>query len=135
MTTSYIKPGFLISRVANPVLRRWGRVPALVVRGRTTGRELTVPLGEPLELEGRRYLVSGRGETHWVRNLRASGAGAFRIHGKTSAFRATELHGQDRARIVAAYRTKLGRRGERYFSELPDPAAHPVFRMDPIIED
>jgi hypothetical protein len=132
MTTTYIKPNFLLSRVANPVLRRWDRVPALVVRGRSSGRELTVPLGKPLEVDGRGYLVSGRGETHWVRNLRAAGQGAFRIHGRRTPFRATELYGRDRARIVTAYRTKLGKGVEPYFQQIPDPAAHAVFRMDPI---
>jgi hypothetical protein len=69
--SSYIRPEFLITHVANPVLRRLGRTPALVVRGRRSGQLLTVPMAEPLDLDGRRYLVSGRGQTNWVRNLRA----------------------------------------------------------------
>lgn len=31
---TYIRPGFLITYVANPIMRRLGGVPALIVRGR-----------------------------------------------------------------------------------------------------
>jgi len=78
--TTYIRPGFLITRVANPIMSRVDSFPALIVPGRRSGRSLTVPMGEPLDVGGRRYLVSGRGETHWVRNLRASRRAEFRLH-------------------------------------------------------
>ena len=132
--TSYIRPGFLIARVANPIMSRIGAAPALVVRGRRSGRELTVPMGEPLEFEGRRYLVSGRGETHWVRNLRAARRGAFRLHGTSRPFRATEITGPDHDRVVDAYRRKLGVSVDQYFREIPNPAMHPVFRMDALTD-
>jgi hypothetical protein len=130
MMTSYIRPGFLLTHVANPIASRLGRVPALIVRGRRSGRNLTVPMGEPLELEGRRYLVSGRGETHWVRNLRGAGGGAFRTRGTITTFRAIEVHGADHDWVIDAYRRKLGHSVDTYFREIPDPAGHPVFRMD-----
>jgi hypothetical protein len=130
--TSYIRPGFLITRVANPILRRVGNAPALIVRGRRSGRSLTVPMGEPFDFGGGRYLVSGRGETHWVRNLRSAGRGAFRSHGTITPFRATEVSGDEHDRIVDAYRRKLGRSVDGYFAEIPDVRAHPVFRMEPI---
>ena len=133
--TSYIRPGLLITRVANPILSRVRRTPALIVRGRRSGRMLTVPMGEPLDFGGRRYLVSGRGETHWVRNLRAARRGAFRMHGTTVQFRATEVTGGDREAVVAAYRRKLGHRVDTYFAEIPDVDGHPVFRMDSIPDE
>jgi hypothetical protein len=133
--TRYIRPSFLITNVANPIVRRLDRFPALIVRGRRSGRVLTVPMGEPFDFAGRRYLVSGRGETHWVRNLRASGQGAFRLHGTTSAFRSTEVFGSEHDRIVDAYRQKLGHRVDPYFDEIPDADGHPVFRMDPVPEE
>ncbi len=70
----YLKPGWLISRVANPLLMRLRVVPTLHVRGRTTGQRRSV-LVNVLELDGERFLVSPRGETDWVRNLRAAGSG------------------------------------------------------------
>jgi hypothetical protein len=127
---AYIRPGFLITNVANPLIRRVPRASALIVRGRRSGRLITVPMGEPLEVDGRRYLVSGRGETHWVRNLRAAGGGAFRSHSRIRSFRATELSGLERDGIVAAYRARLGHAVDGYFRQIPDPAGHPVFRME-----
>ena len=131
----YIKPGFLIARVANPILCRMRGYPALIVPGRSSGRLLTVPMGEPLALGGRRYLVSGRGETHWVRNLRSAGRGEFRLHGRTSSFRPTEVFGKEHDEVVDAYRRKLGHSVDRYFDKIPEAAAHPVFRMDPAADE
>lgn len=92
-------------------------------------------MDEPLDFGGRRYLVSGRGETHWVRNLRASSRAAFRTHGTTSTFHATEIFGADHDEVVGAYRGKLGRRVDRYFAEIPEAGGHPAFRMDPIPDE
>ena len=133
--TSYIRPGFLITRVANAILRRLRGAPALVVCGRRSGRSLTVPMGEPFVFGGRRYLVSGRGETHWVRNLRSAGQAAFRLHGVTAPFRATEVSGDEQDRIVDAYRRTLGHRVDPYFAEIPNVHGHPVFRMEPIADE
>jgi deazaflavin-dependent oxidoreductase (nitroreductase family) len=128
----YVRPGFAMSRLVNPIMVRLGLTPVLVVRGRRTGALLEVPMGAPLEVDGGRYLVSGRGETHWARNLRAAGEATLRIRGRTERFRAVELKGEERVRIVEAYRAKLGRSVDRYFAEIPSPADHPVFRIDPI---
>jgi F420H(2)-dependent quinone reductase len=133
--TTYIRPGFAISRVANPIVSRLGSFPALIVRGRRSGRPLTVPMGEPLDLDGRRYLVSGRGETHWVRNLRAAGRAEFRLHRKTSTFHPTEVFGAEHDVVLDAYRRKLGHRVDPYFEEIPNKSGHPVFRMDPSLAE
>jgi hypothetical protein len=89
-------------------------------------------MGEPFDVGGRRYLVSGRGETHWVRNLRSAGVGAFRLHGVTKGFRATEVSGAEHDRVVDAYRSELGHRVDALFTQIPDAGGHPVFRMDPL---
>ena len=128
----YIRPGFFMSHVWNPINRRLGFSPTLTVRGRRSGEPITLPIGEPLEFHGARYLVSGRGVTHWARNLRATGPGEFRFHGRREPFRAVELEGAERDQVVAAYREKLGHAVDTHFEQIPDPANHPVFRMDPI---
>jgi hypothetical protein len=128
--TTYIRPGFLITRVANPVMSRVDSFPALIVPGRRSGRSLTVPMGEPLDVGGRRYLVSGRGETHWVRNLRAARRAEFRLHHRRSTFRPTEVFGIEHDVVIDAYRRKLGHRVDPYFEEIPERSGHPVFRMD-----
>src|SRR5258708_5746310 len=50
----------------------------LVVRGRKSGQIRTTPVN-PLEIGGTRYLVAPRGETEWVRNLRAARGGELRL--------------------------------------------------------
>lgn len=131
MSAPYLRPPAVLARVVNPVVVRLGLGTVLVVRGRRSGRLISVPIGQPLALDGQRYLVSGRGTTHWIRNLRAAGEGTLRSRGRSERFRAVELTGAERDRVVAAYREHLGRSGERYFTEIPDPADHPVIRMEP----
>jgi hypothetical protein len=46
--------------------------PVLRVRGRRSGRIRSVCI-RPVEVDGRRYLVALLGDTHWVRDLGASG--------------------------------------------------------------
>ena len=62
----------------------------LAVRGRTSGEWRTTPVNL-LEHEGRRYLVSPRGEGQWVRNLRVAGAGELRVGKRVEPFRAREV--------------------------------------------
>ena len=50
----------------------------LAVKGRTSGQWRTTPVNLLIH-DGRRYLVAPRGETQWVRNLRAAGTGELRV--------------------------------------------------------
>jgi deazaflavin-dependent oxidoreductase (nitroreductase family) len=120
-----------MAHLINPIVQRLGGTLVLIVPGRQTSQPRTVPLGRPFEVDGVRYLVAGGGETQWVRNLRAAGRGQLRLHGVTTPFRAVEIDGPERDRIVAAYRAKQGRTVEAFFRQLPEPADHPVFRVEP----
>ncbi len=73
--------------------------------------------------------MSARGETDWVRNLRAAGGGQLRRRGKTEDVRAEEVAVEDRPPIIAAYREKWDSQVKRYFEQLPDAADHPTFRI------
>jgi hypothetical protein len=64
----HLKPGWLVSRLVNPVLMQLGIIPTLAVRGRASGEWRMVPVNV-LELAGQRYLVAPRGDTQWVRNM------------------------------------------------------------------
>jgi deazaflavin-dependent oxidoreductase (nitroreductase family) len=126
-----VAPGFLLRYLVNPFVRRLGLAPMLGVTGRRTGRLIVTPIGPPFVLDGVGYLVSGRGETHWVRNLRAARLGTLRTRGGVHAFRARELLGAERDAVVAAYRRRLGHRVDSYFERIPNFSDHPVFRLDP----
>jgi deazaflavin-dependent oxidoreductase (nitroreductase family) len=125
----YVPSRFFMSRVVNPITL-WLGGPTLVVRGRRTGRLIRTPV-PTLEVEGTRYLVSGGGETHWVRNLRAAGRGELRRGRTREPFRAVEVGGDEHDWVVAAYREHMGWRAREFFAALPDPADHPVFRVEP----
>jgi len=105
----YRAPGWLTRNVANRAvafLTRHGvsilgsRV--LAVRGRTSGAWRTTPVNL-LHLDGRRYLVSARGEGQWVRNLRAAGSGELRVGRRTEVFRGRELPHEEKVPVLRAY--------------------------------
>ena len=74
----------------------------LAVRGRKSGEWRTNPVN-PLRVDGARYLVAPRGNTQWVRNLRAVGTGELRIGRKVEPFSATEVADDDKPAILRAY--------------------------------
>src|SRR5829696_5546837 len=79
----------------------------LVVRGRTSGEPRSVPVNL-LELDGERYLVAPRGNTQWVRNARAAGAGQLRLGSRTEDVSLVELPVQDRLPVLRVYLTRWG---------------------------
>jgi hypothetical protein len=123
---AYRKPNAFTSKVFNPIAMRFGiaGTKALTVRGRRSGLPRRVPV-IPLEHAGQRYLVSPRGETEWVRNLRDAGEadlGGARI-------RVTEVPATERGPMLDAYRKVAGRAVAAHFEALPDAADHPVFQI------
>jgi deazaflavin-dependent oxidoreductase (nitroreductase family) len=94
------------------------RMALLTIRGRTTGRDRTIPIGV-FERDGRKYIVAAFGEVNWVRNLRAAGAVTISQGTRTAAFAAEQVHGEEAALILrdclAAY--------------LPSPLAGPMLRQ------
>jgi hypothetical protein len=102
----------------------------LVVPRRTTGETQEIPV-IPVERGGGRYVVSTRGESEWVRNLRRSGRAQLRDRkGNVTPVSAVEVAVDERPPIIEAYRKKAGREVNGYFKKLPDPADHPIFRLD-----
>ena len=124
----YLQPSWLVSRVANPLLIRLRAVPTLHVRGRNTGHWRSVPVNV-LELDGERYLVSPRGETNWVRNLRAAGGGQLE-YGRRRAqpFTAVEVPDEEKPRVIAAYLDQWGNQVRSQFEALPRLRRRPRHR-------
>src|SRR5215204_2367945 len=108
----YLEPSWVISRVVNPLLLWLGVVPTLWVRGRKTGRWRNVPVNV-LELDGERYLVAPRGETDWVRNLRAAGSGQLQYGRRgTEAFRAVEVSDKEKPTRDRGLSGSVGKSGQ-----------------------
>ena len=128
---AYLAPNWFARKVWNPLAMRFGLpgTETLTVQGRRSGRPHSVPL-VPVEHEGARYIVSARGETDWVKNLRAAGGGELGRRRRSHRFAADEIAVDRRAPVIDAYRVKGGRAVAGLFVKLPDPADHPVFRVD-----
>jgi deazaflavin-dependent oxidoreductase (nitroreductase family) len=128
MATS-LRPGWFVRKVANPVVARLGLATTLVVRGRSSGVARSVPVNV-LEHGGKQYLLSARGESDWVKNLRASGEGELRRRGRSERLRAREVDVAGRPELTAAYREKWDYQVRRFFEALPDAADHPAFVIE-----
>lgn len=109
MPSHYRAPGWFTRNVFNRAvafLTRHGvsivGSQVLAVRGRSSGEWRTTPVNV-LDLQGRRYLVSPRGEGQWVRNLRAAGTGELRVGRRTEAFRGRELPDDEKVPVLRAY--------------------------------
>ena len=85
-----------------------------------------------VDVDGIRYLVSTRGESEWVRNVRANPTVTLATKVGTARFTATEVPVPQRDPVLTAYRAKAGKTVDGYFAKLPDPADHPVFSLTPV---
>ncbi len=109
----------------------------LETKGRRSGQTRSVPV-TIVELEGRRYLVSPRGESEWVRNVRADSGRAVLRHGKREPVFLQELKPGERAPIIQKYLRENAMATKQHFgidpisdiSEFERIAPlHPVFRI------
>jgi hypothetical protein len=74
----------------------------------------------PVE-HGRRYLVSTRGESDWVRNLRGARGGKLTRRGRTLDFAGDEVPVDSRPPVLSAYREKVGRGPSATSTACPTP--------------
>ncbi len=127
----YMRPPLFVRRVFNPLAMRFriGGSQALSVTRRRTHGLQRVPV-IPVDVDGQRYLVSPRGETDWVRNLRATPHCTLGPHGHEVPYRASEVAVGERPPVLTAYRAVAGRAVKPFFEALPDAKDHPVFRVD-----
>jgi deazaflavin-dependent oxidoreductase (nitroreductase family) len=111
----YLEPGWFTTNIFNRSVQGLTKVGISVagtrvlrVRGRKSGEWRSTPVNL-LTLDGRRYLISPRGMTQWVRNLRAAeGAGELRVGRRAEAFTATELADDAKLPVLRAYIAKWG---------------------------
>jgi deazaflavin-dependent oxidoreductase (nitroreductase family) len=108
----YIKPGWFTRNVFNRAVRWLTRRGVSVlgsrelrVVGRTSGSVRTTVVNL-LEVDGQRYLVSPRGTTQWVRNVRAAGEAELRLGRRVEKIRAEVLPDDAKGPILRAYVTR-----------------------------
>jgi deazaflavin-dependent oxidoreductase (nitroreductase family) len=145
--TRYIKPK-AATNFFNETVARLTRMGVsvygsriLYVRGRKSGEWRTTPVN-PLSLaDGARYLVAPRGNTQWVRNLRAVGTGELHIGRKVEPFAATEVADDDKPAILRAYLKRWKFEVGVFFDGVDAKASeeklreiapgYPIFRIEP----
>lgn len=112
----------------------------LEVRGRRSGQTRSAVVTW-VEHEGERYLVSPRGESEWVRNLRAASGEAVIRHRGRQSVRLEEVPAGQRAPIIQAYLKKTAMATRQHFGVDPKAsleefekiaARHPVFKITPV---
>jgi hypothetical protein len=125
---AYLKPPWFTRAVFNKIAMATGmsNTEKLTVTRRGSKQRQEIPV-IPVDVGGTKYLVSTRGESDWVKNLRADPNATI----GSRSYVAREIPEQDRQPILTAYREKAGRAVEGYFRQLPREADHPVFVVTP----
>jgi len=147
MAEHYQRPGWFTTNVFNPAVAGltragisvWGS-RVLEVPGRKTGEPRRTPVNL-LTVDGRRYLVAPRGNTQWVRNLRASGSGRLLVGRRAEEFTAAEIADDEKPPLLRAYLKRWRMEVGVFFGGVGPGSSdeelrrigpeHPVFRIGP----
>jgi deazaflavin-dependent oxidoreductase (nitroreductase family) len=127
---AYLKPPWFTVRVFNRIAMTTGisNSETLTVTKRGSGEPQHIPV-VTVDVGGTRYLVSTRGESQWVKNVRANPTVTVTNQSGAATYVARETATSERQPILTAYQQKAGRAVDGYFRKLPDPADHPVFAL------
>jgi deazaflavin-dependent oxidoreductase (nitroreductase family) len=146
MPQRYVAPNWFTRNVLNRIVAAltrlgisvWGS-RVLEVRGRKTGEPRRTPVNL-LTIEGTRYLVAPRGQTHWVRNLRVAGEGVLLLGRRRERFIGSEIADSEKEPILRAYLKRWTWEVGQFFVGV-DPGSpsedihriapdHPIFRVE-----
>jgi hypothetical protein len=129
---AYLKPSAIETKIFNKLAMRstlWD-VHTLEVARRSAVDPQRVPV-IPLEYDGSLFVVSARGESDWVKSVRAAGIVRVGQKGNFETYAAAEVPADERSGIVTAYRKKAGRQVNGYWKRLPADSDHPTFKLTP----
>lgn len=144
----YAEPGWFTRHVFNPSVQALTSLGVSVygsrvleVRGRRSGEIRSTPVNL-LRHRGTSYLVAPRGETQWVRNVRAAEGRLRLVKGRRGEdWVAKEIEGAARIEVLRAYLRRWAFEVGVFFDgvgadstdqELATIAdRHPVFRLEP----
>jgi hypothetical protein len=142
----YKRPDWFTQHVFNKAVAGLTRLGVSVMgsrvlehRGRTSGDLHHTPVNL-LTLDGKKYLVSPRGESQWVRNVRHSDGHLVLILGRRrQVCQATEIPARDVVPILRAYLSKWKFEAGQFFDGITSDASdeewaaaapkHPVFEI------
>ena len=109
----------------------------LSVAGRKSGRIYSTPVNL-LSFDEKVYLVAPRGETQWVKNVRAGMTLSLKRGAEESNYSAIEIFGEERVGVIREYLKRYARTVSRYF-EVKETSSdeaferiaqyHPVFEL------
>lgn len=127
---AYRKPPALVTKVFNRLAMHstLGNVHTLEVGRRDAADPQRVPV-IPVEHDGSLFVVSTRGESDWVKNVRAAGTVRLGQKGNFETYVATEVPEDALAGVLTAYRRKAGREVNGYCKKLPGDPVHPAFML------
>jgi deazaflavin-dependent oxidoreductase (nitroreductase family) len=135
--TAYKKPDWFTTHVMNPLLKGLHHLgisvqgsQTLAVRGRKSGEIRTNPVN-PFELDGKTYLLAPRGNTQWVRNVRAAGGGELRRGRKARHFHATEVPDSEKLPLMRLYMDKWSWEVKSFLEIDPDAPDEEIERILP----
>jgi deazaflavin-dependent oxidoreductase (nitroreductase family) len=145
MAEHYQQPGWFTTHVFNRAVAGLTRLGlsvygsrVLEVKGRKSGEWRSTPVNL-LRYEGADYLIAPRGQTQWVKNLRAGGEGRLRVGRRAEPFTAVELADDAKPPLLRAYLKKWKFEVGMFFAGVgPDSSDdelrriapdHPAFRI------
>lgn len=147
MDDRFQEPGWFTKNVFNRLVAALTKLGVSVagsrvleVRGRKSGEWRRTPVNL-LTYDGCRYLVSPRGHTQWVRNMRVSGEGRLVVGRRTEEFTATEVGDDEKPPLLRAYLEKWKWEVGVFFDGVGPESSddelrriardHPAFRISP----
>lgn len=127
---AYLKPPWFTAKVFNRIAMATGigNSETLAVTKRGSREPQHIPV-VTVDVGGTRYLASTRGESQWVRNVRADPTVTLTSKSGAQKYVARETPASERQPILTAYQQQAGRVVDGYFRKLTDPADHPVFAL------
>jgi deazaflavin-dependent oxidoreductase (nitroreductase family) len=151
MAEHYQRPGWFTKHISNAIVAGLTRLGVSVagsrvleVRGRKSGEPRRTPVNL-LTFEGARYLVAPRGQTQWVKNMRAHPGGRLLVGRRGEPFTAVELPDGEKPPLLRAYLKRWKWEVGAFFDGVgpdstPEELAriapdHPVFRIEPSSAD
>jgi deazaflavin-dependent oxidoreductase (nitroreductase family) len=144
----YVRPSWFGLHVQDPAVRFFMRLGISVwgarilrVRGRKSGEWRSSPVNL-LTYQGKQYLVSPRGHTQWVRNIRESGGGELVLGARTTLIKAVEIPDDRKVPILRDYLRRWKFEVGIFFGGVSADSSdeelrriapeHPVFLVEPL---